>query len=70
MSYNHLVKELFKAAKEQGVTIREVERRAGLGDNVISCWKRNREPLAGNLLAALGVLGLTVEVRGEVTDGE
>jgi hypothetical protein len=59
---NHVVKTLFEAARERKISIREIEDGAGLGSNVIYCWRSKKEPLLGNVIAALNVVGLDLAV--------
>lgn len=62
MSCNEVVKTLFRVMKERKLTHREVERRSGIGVNVMGRWQRHREPLLGNAIAALNAIGLDIVV--------
>lgn len=59
---NHVVRELFAQIKERGLSVGKVEHLAGLGTNVMPRWKKGKEPLLGNVLAALNGIGLDLRV--------
>lgn len=52
--------------KERGISIRELERRAGLGEGTVKKWK-DFTPRADNLLKVAKVLEVSME---ELLDGE
>ena len=57
-----LVKALYRAAKDQQVTMAEITREAGLGRGVIGLWGSTYNPRIDDLDAALNVLGLRLAV--------
>ena len=59
---NHVIKDLFAAARERNLSVEHIEREAGLGSNVMRCWRTRKEPLLGNVIAALSVMGLDLMV--------
>ncbi len=62
MNCNEIVKALFNKMSEDGVSTKEAERRSGIGVNVIGRWRKRREPLLGNAIAALNSVGLELRV--------
>ena len=50
-----------KLAEKQNISIREVERRAGLENGAISKWVGNTSPRLENALAVANVLGVDVK---------
>lgn len=57
-----LVKELIIEANRAGVTLCEMEEKAGLGSGTISEWRRRRSPGLCSVIAALNVLGLDLKI--------
>lgn len=63
-----LVKHLFAQAKAQGISIRDLERRAGLGTNTIHRWQY-RDPSLPKLEKALLAVGLRLRAADARADG-
>lgn len=55
-----------KMCREKGISIRYLEEQAGLGNGVISGWKKS-SPRVDNLQSVASVLDVTVEylIKGE-----
>jgi len=65
---NSVIKDLFDAAKAKDISIKDIEIDAGLGSGVMYCWRTRKEPLLGNVIAALNVLGLDLIVAPRAKD--
>jgi hypothetical protein len=59
---NGVIRALFDEARERKLSIRDIEMDAGLGSGVMYCWRTRKEPLLGNVIAALNVMGLDLAV--------
>ena len=62
MRCNGVIKDLFDKAKEKDLSIRKIEADAGLGSGVMYCWRSRKEPLLGNVIAALNAMGLDLAI--------
>ena len=62
MNCNPILKALFTKMQEKNTSVSKVENEAGLGANVVGRWKKQSEPLLGNVIAALNVMGLDLVV--------
>jgi hypothetical protein len=56
-----LVEQIFKQAKENNTTIKSACKRAGLSESSVRSWRRC-EPLLGNFIALVEVLGGKVTI--------
>lgn len=58
-----LVRELMAKIREQRTTYELVERRAGIGSNVVNRWRCSTMPRLDNFEAVLNVLGYELVIR-------
>lgn len=65
-----LVRQLMAKIREQLTTYELVEKRAGIGGNVINRWRSASVPRLDNFEAALNVLGYELVIRPKRDDDE